>query len=54
MSEDGDAFSASTDVSIAESVRGLVAATIDRYGQLDIAFNNAGSEGKFAPITELT
>ena len=54
MSEGGDAFAVSTDVSIAASVRGLVAATIDRYGQLDIAFNNAGSEGKFAPITELT
>jgi NAD(P)-dependent dehydrogenase (short-subunit alcohol dehydrogenase family) len=54
VSEGGDAFAVSTDVSVAESVRGLVAATIDRYGQLDIAFNNAGSEGKFAPITELT
>ena len=54
LSEGGDAFAVSTDVSIAASVRGLVAATIDRYGQLDIAFNNAGSEGKFAPITELT
>jgi NAD(P)-dependent dehydrogenase (short-subunit alcohol dehydrogenase family) len=54
VSEGGDAFAVSTDVSVAESVRGLVAAAIDRYGQLDIAFNNAGSEGKFAPITELT
>jgi NAD(P)-dependent dehydrogenase (short-subunit alcohol dehydrogenase family) len=54
MREGGDAFALPTDVSVAESVRGLVAATIDRYGQLDIAFNNAGSEGKFAPITELT
>jgi NAD(P)-dependent dehydrogenase (short-subunit alcohol dehydrogenase family) len=54
MSEGGDAFAVSTDVSVAESVRDLVAATIDRYGQLDIAFNNAGSEGRFAPITELT
>jgi NAD(P)-dependent dehydrogenase (short-subunit alcohol dehydrogenase family) len=54
MSEGGDAFAVSSDVSVAESVRGLVAATIDRFGQLDIAFNNAGSEGKFAPITDLT
>jgi NAD(P)-dependent dehydrogenase (short-subunit alcohol dehydrogenase family) len=54
MSGGGDAFAVSTDVSVAESVCALVAATIDRYGQLDIAFNNAGSEGKFAPITELT
>jgi NAD(P)-dependent dehydrogenase (short-subunit alcohol dehydrogenase family) len=54
ISAGGDAFAVSSDVSVAESVRGLVAAAIDRYGQLDIAFNNAGSEGKFAPITELT
>jgi NAD(P)-dependent dehydrogenase (short-subunit alcohol dehydrogenase family) len=54
MSEGGDAFAVSSDISIAESVRALVATTIDRYGRLDIAFNNAGSEGRFAPITELT
>jgi NAD(P)-dependent dehydrogenase (short-subunit alcohol dehydrogenase family) len=53
-SEGGEAFAVSSDVSVAESVRGLVAATVARYGRLDIAFNNAGSEGRFAPITELT
>jgi NAD(P)-dependent dehydrogenase (short-subunit alcohol dehydrogenase family) len=53
-SEGGAAFAVSSDVSIAGSVRALVAATIEQYGQLDIAFNNAGSEGRFAPITELT
>jgi NAD(P)-dependent dehydrogenase (short-subunit alcohol dehydrogenase family) len=53
-SEGGEAFAVSSDVSVAESVRDLVAATVARYGQLDIAFNNAGTEGRFAPITELT
>lgn len=50
----GDAFAVPTDVSIAAEVRNLVASTVSRYGQLDIAFNNAGSEGSFAPITALT
>jgi NAD(P)-dependent dehydrogenase (short-subunit alcohol dehydrogenase family) len=32
----------------------LVAATIAAYGRIDIAFNNAGTEGVFAPFLELT
>lgn len=28
--------------------------TVEIYGRLDCAFNNAGTEGRFAPITELT
>jgi NAD(P)-dependent dehydrogenase (short-subunit alcohol dehydrogenase family) len=50
----GEAFAVSTDVSIAEDVRALVAATVARYGRLDAAFNNAGTEGTFGPITDLT
>jgi NAD(P)-dependent dehydrogenase (short-subunit alcohol dehydrogenase family) len=50
----GEAFAVQSDVSVAESVRALIAATIDRYSRLDLAFNNAGTEGKFAPITEQT
>jgi NAD(P)-dependent dehydrogenase (short-subunit alcohol dehydrogenase family) len=50
----GEGFAFPTDVSVAESVRVLVSETIDRYGHLDVAFNNAGTEGRFAPITELT
>jgi NAD(P)-dependent dehydrogenase (short-subunit alcohol dehydrogenase family) len=50
----GEAFAVPADVSIAEEVRALVAAVIERYGCLDVAFNNAGVEGRFAPITQLT
>jgi NAD(P)-dependent dehydrogenase (short-subunit alcohol dehydrogenase family) len=54
IEESGEAFAVQSDVSVAESVRALIASTVDRYGQLDVAFNNAGTEGKFAPIVELT
>jgi NAD(P)-dependent dehydrogenase (short-subunit alcohol dehydrogenase family) len=50
----GEAFAVPADVSVAEEVRALVAAVIERYGCLDVAFNNAGVEGRFAPITQLT
>ncbi len=43
-----------TDVSDAAQVEALVAAGIHRFGRLDAAFNNAGIEGAFAPITELS
>ncbi|PCE23317.1 oxidoreductase [Paraburkholderia acidicola] len=43
-----------TDVAVAQQVRDMVDMTIERYGRLDVAFNNAGIEGSFAPITELT
>jgi NAD(P)-dependent dehydrogenase (short-subunit alcohol dehydrogenase family) len=32
----------------------LVEATVAEFGRLDIAVDNAGTEGRFAPITELT
>ena len=50
----GEAYAVPADVSVAEEVRSLVAAVVEFYGRLDIAFNNAGVEGRFAPITELT
>jgi len=43
-----------TDVAVAQQVRDLVDATVERFGRLDAAFNNAGIEGTIAPITELT
>ncbi|MEQ5841813.1 glucose 1-dehydrogenase [Paraburkholderia acidicola] len=43
-----------TDVAVAQQVRDMVDMTVERYGRLDVAFNNAGIEGSFAPITELT
>jgi NAD(P)-dependent dehydrogenase (short-subunit alcohol dehydrogenase family) len=42
-----------TDVSVADQVQALVRSTVERFGRLDVAFNNAGIEGAFAPIQEL-
>jgi NAD(P)-dependent dehydrogenase (short-subunit alcohol dehydrogenase family) len=40
------------DVRHEDDVRGLVDRTVARFGQLDIAVNNAGTEGKPGPVTE--
>ncbi|MCU0552363.1 MAG: SDR family oxidoreductase [Leptolyngbya sp. Prado105] len=50
----GEATFIQTDVSRSEEITALIDKTIDTYGRLDCAFNNAGTEGKFASITELT
>ena len=43
-----------TDVANSDEIRTLINKVVDYHGRLDFAFNNAGTEGKFAPITELT
>ena len=42
------------DVRLEEDVRRLVERTVQRFGRLDIAVNNAGTEGALGPITEQT
>jgi NAD(P)-dependent dehydrogenase (short-subunit alcohol dehydrogenase family) len=42
------------DVRFDEDVRALVDKTVARFGRLDIAVNNAGTEGKPGPVTEQT
>ena len=42
------------DVRFDEDVRDLVDKTVARFGRLDIAVNNAGTEGKPGPVTEQT
>ncbi len=42
------------DVRHEEDVRRLVDETVARFGRLDIAVNNAGTEGKPGPVTEQT
>jgi NAD(P)-dependent dehydrogenase (short-subunit alcohol dehydrogenase family) len=41
-----------TDVRLDEDIRALVDHTIKRFGKLDIAVNNAGTEGQPGPLTE--
>ncbi|HWW01120.1 MAG TPA: glucose 1-dehydrogenase [Candidatus Acidoferrum sp.] len=40
------------DVRREDDVRGLVDRTVKRFGDLDVAVNNAGTEGKPGPVTE--
>lgn len=40
------------DVNVEQSVIDLVTKTISTYGRIDVAFNNAGTEGEFTPFVE--
>ncbi len=41
------------DVSSPDQVEGAIKQVVDRFGRLDIAFNNAGVENKAAPVHEI-
>jgi NAD(P)-dependent dehydrogenase (short-subunit alcohol dehydrogenase family) len=43
-----------TDVRKNDDVRALVDKTVARFGRLDVAVNNAGTEGQVGPITDQT
>jgi NAD(P)-dependent dehydrogenase (short-subunit alcohol dehydrogenase family) len=43
-----------TDVRRDEEVRNLVDQTVKHFGRLDVAVNNAGTEGTPGPVTEQT
>src|SRR6202789_1816610 len=44
----------STDVRKEDDVRAMVEKTVARFGRLDVAVNNAATEGQVGPITEQT
>jgi NAD(P)-dependent dehydrogenase (short-subunit alcohol dehydrogenase family) len=48
----GDGIFLKTDVSRTADVQALVQKTVEKFGRLDIAFNNAGIEGTWIPIVE--
>ena len=50
----GQALALPGDVANAKHVAGLVAATVERWGRLDIVVPNAGINGVFAPIEDIT
>ena len=49
----GEVLTHACDVSKPEEVDAAVARTAERFGRLDIAFNNAGVENKAAPVAEI-
>lgn len=52
-SEGGDALFIEADVSDTDDVERMVEATVEEYGQLDIAHNNAAFSHEFAPLYEI-
>lgn len=53
QSAGGEATFVRTDVTKEEDIQNLVAATVEKYGRVDVAFNNAGVEGA-GPVHEFT
>lgn len=49
----GEVLAILCDVSVPEDVDEAVAKTVERFGRLDCAFNNAGVENKAAPVHEI-
>jgi NAD(P)-dependent dehydrogenase (short-subunit alcohol dehydrogenase family) len=49
----GEAFFVKTDVSKAADVEALVHKTVEKYGRIDTAFNNAGVEGNWTPLVDM-
>ena len=51
---DGTAMFVGCDVSNENNVISMIKSVVDKWGRLDCAFNNAGTEGTPAPTTECT
>lgn len=50
--EGHEATAVIADINIEKDVADLVAKTISTYGRIDVAFNNAGTEGEFTPFVD--
>jgi NAD(P)-dependent dehydrogenase (short-subunit alcohol dehydrogenase family) len=52
--EGGQALAVTCDVTSTDDIRAALDATVERFGRLDIAFNNAGIEQPVKPAHEIT
>ena len=50
----GDGLFVKTDVCKAADVQAMVQKTVDKFGRLDTAFNNAGVEGNWMPMVDVS
>ena len=50
----GTAFFIETDVTSEAAIQAMIAGTLNAFGRLDCAFNNAGYGGKYMPFWELS
>lgn len=50
----GDGLFLQSDVSRASDVQSIVQKTVEKFGRLDVAFNNAGVEGQLGPLIDQT
>ena len=48
----GESVFVRSDMSVSAAVRALVAHTLERFGQLDCAFNNAGINEEHGPLAD--
>jgi NAD(P)-dependent dehydrogenase (short-subunit alcohol dehydrogenase family) len=48
------ALSVDTDVTSGESVKALIATTVETFGRLDVLYNNAGIDGEVVPLADMS
>jgi NAD(P)-dependent dehydrogenase (short-subunit alcohol dehydrogenase family) len=53
QNQNGEAIFVQADVTSEADVQRAVQTVLERFGRIDIAFNNAGIEGKMGPLTDL-